>query len=292
MRTLSRHLDFALLLAVSVVVWWHPLATTLRLAANRDEYTHIQLIVPLCLWLIYINRRTVLPVCERNPRSGSLGLGVALLIAFLVRSGAGWLSQDVQLSLDMLALVTWWLASVLFCFGIRTFRALLFPLCLLFLMLPLPEFALNGVISWLQQGSASAARLLFMAAGIPVAQNGIELSIPGLSVEVAPECSSIRSSSMLLVATMVLGHVFLRSPWRRAAVIAAAIPLSVAKNGLRIFVLSSLGAQVDPAFLEGRLHHQGGIAFFALALAALITLIWVLKRTENSPPRRLLVTGH
>jgi exosortase/archaeosortase family protein len=66
------------------------------------------------------------------------------------------------------------------------------------------------------------------------------LSIPGLEIEVARECSSIRSSLMLFVTAMVLAHLFLRSWWRKALVAAAVIPLSVAKNGLRIFTIVEL----------------------------------------------------
>jgi len=47
-----------------------------------------------------------------------------------------------------------------------------------------------------------------------------------------------------------------------ALLIAAAIPLSVAKNGLRIFTIAELGTRVDPGFLGGKLHHDGGIIFF------------------------------
>jgi exosortase/archaeosortase family protein len=53
--------------------------------------------------------------------------------------------------------------------------------------------------------------------------------------------------------TMVLAHPFLRSWWRKALLIAAAIPLTLAKNGLRIFVIAELGTRVDPGFLNGNL---------------------------------------
>ncbi len=81
----------------------------------------------------------------------------------------------------------------------------------------------------------------------------IVVSIPGLDIEVAQECSSIRSSLMLVVTTMVLAHLFLRSWWRKVLLIAVAIPLSVAKNGFRIFTIGELGTRVDPSFLSGRL---------------------------------------
>ena len=45
---------------------------------------------------------------------------------------------------------------------------------------------------------------------------------------------------MLLVTTMFLTQVLLRTIWRKALLVAIAVPLSVAKNGLRIFVIGML----------------------------------------------------
>jgi exosortase len=137
------------------------------------------------------------------------------------------------------------------------------------------------MVALLQQGSAWSAHGLFAACGVPVAQDGVLLTIPGLTLQVAQECSSIRSSSMLLVTSMVLAQLLLRSPWRKAVVVGLAVPLSIAKNGLRIFTIAMLGTRVDPGYLTGRLHHQGGIIFFAIILAAVFALIWVLRRGEE-----------
>jgi exosortase len=162
-----------------------------------------------------------------------------------------------------------------------------FPLCFLLWLVPLPEFALNHIVNFLQQGSAYAARLLFVIAGVPVTQDGVRLTIPGLTLEVAQECSSVRSSLMLLVTTMVLAHLLLRSAWGKGLVILAAIPLSVAKNGFRIFTLSMLAVYVDPGFLHGWLHHQGGIVFFLVFLAGLFFLLplvgWAERRMMAQP---------
>jgi exosortase len=114
-----------------------------------------------------------------------------------------------------------------------------------------------------------------------VAEDGTQLTIPGLTIEVARECSSIRSSLMLVVTSMVLAQMLLRSAWQKTLVIAFAIPLSVAKNGLRIFVLAMLATRVDRSYLTGRLHHQGGIIYFLIALAVIFLLIWVARRGEE-----------
>jgi exosortase/archaeosortase family protein len=65
------------------------------------------------------------------------------------------------------------------------------------------------------------------------------------------------------------------------ASILAAIPLSIAKNGFRIFTLSMLGVYVDPGFLHGWLHHQGGIVFFMVFLAGLFVLLWLVRWAEH-----------
>jgi exosortase/archaeosortase family protein len=89
---------------------------------------------------------------------------------------------------------------------------------------------------------------------------------------------------MLIVTTMVLAQLLLRSPWRKVLIILVAFPLSVAKNGLRIFVIAMLTTRVDPSFLTGRVHRKGGIIFFLIALAATFLLLWILRRGEEVSP--------
>ncbi len=281
---------FAFLCAVSILFWWHPLVVTLGLAQANDAYTYILLILPLSGALIYFDSKYVNSKALRidpapSPRVGAALLALALLIGGYARWGSAATPDDVRLSLGMFALVTWSIASVLLCFGARTFQSFLFPLCFLFLMVPIPEFALGWIVEFLQQQSASAARLMFRAVGVPATQDGIMLSIPGLDIEVARECSSIRSSLMLVVTTMVLAHLFLRSRWRKVLLVAVAIPLSVAKNGLRIFTIVELGTRSGPGVPHGKLHHHGGILFFGLSVAAVSALLWVLRRTEFPIPK-------
>ena len=289
-------LVFIVLMALSLAIWWAPLTSTFALALNEEQYTHILLILPLSATLIFLDSKADWKLNRKSDGKSSepgIGASTTLASAFLVAAVVVnaivrrklHLSWDVQLATTMLALVLWWIAAFVLCFGPRAFRRSLFPLCFLLWMVPLPEFVLNPIVGFLQQGSAASAHLLFAAVGIPVAQRGMLVHIPGLTLEVAPECSSIRSSLMLLVTTMVVAHLLLRSTWRRVLVVSAAVPLSVAKNGLRIFTLGVLATRVDPSFLSGRLHRQGGGVFFLIALGAIFLLLWVLRRGEAEKPK-------
>jgi exosortase len=259
---------------------WQPFRETLRLALGDTEFTHILLILPISAALTFSQWNSAKLTPSWSPW---IGLFLGATGALIALSPRWWLrtTPDVRLSVEMVALVVLWIAAFALSFGTRAAGAMLFPLGFLFWMVPLPSFLLMRIIEALQRGSAFAAGLLFSAFNIPISRQGIVLSIPGLNLEVARECSSIRSSLMLLITTMVLAHVLLRTGWRKAVVVAVAVPLSVAKNGLRIFAIGMLATRVDPSFLTGRLHHEGGGAFFFIALVLIALLVWFLHRGEE-----------
>jgi exosortase len=278
---LSPLVQFSILTIISGAVWWKALISTLALALHNEQYTHILLILPVSAALLYMDWRSPDPTTRASLSIGFSLLGAAGLATIATRLGILRLQTDEQLSLNMLALVIWWLGAFIFCFGVRAFRRALFPLGFLLWIVPIPQFLLNPIIRLLQKGSVTSAHLLLSAVGIPVTEDGVLLTIPGLTVEVARECSSIRSSLMLVVTTMVLAQILLRSAWRKTLVIALAIPLSVAKNGLRIFVLAMLATRVDRSFLTGKLHHQGGVIYLLIALAGIFLVIWIIRRGER-----------
>jgi exosortase len=271
---------FLFLCALSLLAAWRPLREALWLAMHDGEYTHLLLILPVATALILLDWRSLESWLAPGLRAGLVLLCLSLLVAAFTRWRVD-LPPDERLTGNMLALVTWVVGSFVLCFGTRVSRSVLFPLGFLFLSVPLPRFLVDDIVTGLQQGSAFAAHCMFSVARVPVTQDGILLTIPGLTVEVAKECSSIRSSSMLLVTTMLLAQLFLRTPWRKWLVIVLAIPLSLFKNGLRIFTIAMLATRVDESYLTGRLHHQGGVVFFAIGLGGIFLVLWILHRGER-----------
>ncbi len=86
----------------------------------------------------------------------------------------------------------------------------------------------------------------------------------------------------ILITSLLAGHFMLQSVWAKAALTLATLPLLIVKNGIRIVSLSLLSIYVDPRFLSGSLHHQGGMVFFILALILLAPVLWLLQRAERS----------
>lgn len=180
-----------------------------------------------------------------------------------------------------LAIVLLWFGGFVLCYGIDAARAGAFALLFLLLMIPLPPALLGRIIYFLQRGSTAVAYLLFRALGVPVLREGFVLSVPGVSIEVARECSGIRSSMALFITCLLAAHLFLRTSWKILLFVLLALPLAIVKNGIRITTLTLLSIYVDPGFLHGSLHRDGGFVFFFLALAILAPILILLQKSEG-----------
>src|SRR5205085_5894171 len=119
-------------------------------------------------------------------------------------------------------------------FGSNAFRAALFPLLFLLFTVPIPEPVLSGVIYFLQKESSDASELFFRLAGVPYLRHGFIFALPGVTIQVAEECSGIRSTLALLITTLFGTYIVLRSSWKRGLVCLMVIPISILNNGLRI----------------------------------------------------------
>jgi exosortase len=276
-----RDVLLSILIAASLAIFWRQIADTFQLAWHVDEYTHILLIIPVSLALIYLQRGKLRRNATYAPAAGVV-LGVfSIAIGIAAKAHIYNFSEGVSLALALFSLVTFWMACIVGCYGWTVFRSLLFPFLFLFLVIPPPASFLEKAVSFLQTASTEATFALFNLTGLPVIRNGYVLTFPNLSIEVARECSGIRSSIMLLITGLILAHLFLRSFWSKVVFVLIIVPFSVAKNAIRIFTLSMLAMYVNPGFLSGRLHHQGGIVFFLIALGGLLLSLWLLQRAER-----------
>ena len=214
---------------------------------------------------------------------GSALLFIALCARVLLRWN-GLSSTDVQLALNILALLAWWIGSLYFVlwrtrFPARTLSSL-FP-------------ALDGSASPVpfepdRHPAAAGFRCISPSAvrgcgysnrakrharaysridhgGRPrVQQHSFEHDVAGHH----------HSSGALTVAFFLA----------KGGGCCRGDPPFRCKNGLRIFVLGVLTTKVDPSFMTGRLHRQGGVIYFLIALLGIFLLLWILRRGENEKP--------
>jgi exosortase len=276
-----RHLAFAVLIAASLLLFSKSLAALISYAWSEDSSSHILLIPIISFYFGWLARKRIFASSRSSVLPGlAMTLSGAILF-FVSGSEHLHLRGNEPLSLSALSTVIVWTGAFLFCYGSRALRAAMFPFLFLFLMIPIPEPVLNRIIHVLQQGSTEVTCLIFKAVQVPVFRQGFVLSVPGVTIEVAKECSSIRSSIALLITCILAAHLYLRTSWKALFFVLLSLPMSVVKNGIRIVTLTLLSLYVNPDFLRGNLHRDGGFVFFLLALLMLSPVFVALERSDR-----------
>jgi exosortase len=234
--------------------------------------------------LIYANRITIFSSVRTQP-----GLGLPLVFAGigLVLVGQFAVEGTNALSVSVGGLALSWIGGYVVFYGAGAARAALFPLAFLAFMIPPPGAAIAAATQILKSGSAETVAQLFSLTGTPYHRHDFVFSLSGVTIEIADECSGIRSSLGLLLTSLVAGHVELTRSWTKILLALAALPVALLKNAVRIVVLTLLSMHVDPSFLTGRLHHEGGAAFFVLGLGMMVPLFLLLQRLERGPGVRM-----
>ena len=123
---------------------------------------------------------------------------------------------------------------------------------------------------------------MIRATGTPLIRDETVFTLPTIVLQVARECSGIRSTWVLLIVSLLASHTLLKSPWRRFALVAFVGPLGIVRNGFRILTIALLCVHVGPHMVDSFIHHRGGPIFFVLSLGPLFLFLRWLQRHDRS----------
>jgi exosortase len=292
-----RNLIFFLLFSLAFLMAYGPIKALYDSSSHREYYSHIVLIPLVSIYLIFQKRqlvfgeRKIQDCCgahsPRNERIAGISLLLTGFLLYCVGRGArADLNTNDFTAVIALAAVVFLNGGFILSYGLQAFKAALFPLLFLIFVVPIPSAFMDGFISFLQVGSTEFTNLLFVATGVPFLREGFVFHLPGMSVEVAKECSGIRSSLALLITAVLAGHMFLNTWWKKVILAVLIIPITMFKNGIRILILTLMGTYWDPRWLtESSLHRDGGIVFFILALVLMAPILYWLRRGEKKGNR-------
>lgn len=287
----SHHIVLAALLIAGAVVFHSPLISLSRLIFGNDSYSHIALIPFASLFFIWVQRREIFYSVKSSHLPGAIACMAGLTfyaLGYVLRdhlNSPAFRNQDVSndyLSLCMAGAVCWVIGAFLFAYGVEAFRRARFALLFLFFAVPIPMFLLNGIIKALQVASAEAANFVFQVLPVSYHRDGLLVfQFPNVAVEVAEQCSGIRSSLALFILSVITGKLFLKRGLNRAVLALSIFPITVFKNALRITTITLLANYVDMKFLTNHwIHSSGGIPFFAAAMAMFVPVVWLLRKGE------------
>src|SRR4030095_3911888 len=268
---------------VLLVVFARPLLMLTTYVAGSQLHSYILLVPFVSAYLLYIRRdqlpknyTTDLPLTIVSLAAGLGLLAFTYSLDLVGRSPANG-DRLVLLTLSFLCCLA---AGVFFFFGRDWMRAAAFPLAYLIFMVPMPDAMADVLETASKSAAAEVANLLFQLSGTPFLRAGPVFQLPNITIEVAQECSGIRSSWVLFMTSILAANLFLKTPWRRFALVALVIPLGILRNGFRILVIALLCVNIGPQMIHSLIHRRGGPLFFALSLIPFLFVLWWLRGSE------------
>jgi len=271
---------FAALALVALSVVLEPISTLLRSSLSDDAHSSILLVLPISALLLWRQPQKIFGPIQYSKVSALFLLAILGPLVW-VATHANSLPQESWLSFSTLGFACWVIGSFALCYGGQALQRASFPLLLLLLAAPLPESFRTQAIVFLQNRSADATGLLFHLANVPFSRAGVVLTLPRVTIEIAQECSGIRSSLVLFITSILAANLFLNTTWRRLALIAIIIPLGILRNGFRIFVIGLLCVHMGPQMIHSLIHRRGGPLFFVVSLVPLLLVLWLLRKGDE-----------
>lgn len=280
----TRGLRWLAVCAVGLVLCFaKPLVGLVKLAQHSGLYSYILLIPFISGYFVWLKKAELQGSgSEPDRKLGVLALAVGLMTTL------GFLTLQARLHLAVVDVLAWNTFSfVLLFFGLCCFfvgrqalRSVAFPLGFLIFLVPLPLAVKSSLETFLQHSSAFAAGVLFTLVGTPFIRNNVIIQLPGITLQVAPECSGIHSTLVLFVTSLIAGQLFLRSNLKRVLFALVVIPLGIFRNAIRIVTIGELCVHLDPSYIDSPIHHKGGPFFFVISMVPFLLLLFYLRKLD------------
>jgi exosortase len=186
------------------------------------------LFLALCWW-----KRDELLAVGKSPWAGAIVLVAAALLLHVV----GFAIQQTRVSVIAFYVGLYGLLGAIW--GWRFLRAIFFPYFLFVFCVPLGSLADTITLPLRMIATNVTAWISQTILGIPLIQNGTQIfdSKGSFQYEVAAACGGLRSLTATIALASIYSFVAVERPWRRIIMIAAAFPLAVAGNVLRLTLI-------------------------------------------------------
>lgn len=243
--------------------WWKTVLHLSNLLWTVDSYSHGLLVPFISLYLVW-DRRHSLPMSTVNIEPW--GLFMLFSAAMLWRVGS---AAEIML-FTHIALITAVNGLIMTFMGWTFYKAILFPVLFLFLMVPFGESFIPVLQVITAKLSISGLNLL----GVANEVDGVIITLSSGVFEVARACAGIKFLFTSLVTGVLLAHLAYRTWKKRLLLVAFAISLPVLANALRVTTILLLAEYYDSDFAKGVDHLVYGWGFLSFILIVLIAVAY------------------
>jgi exosortase len=246
--------------------------------ASDSNFSHGFFVPLFSLYVLWEDRSKLARIPKAPSSWGLLVLTFALAVMVLGVLGA-------ELFLSRISLLLVIAALVIFFYGWRYFRAVLFPWAFLVLMVPIPQIVLSQVTLPLQLLASRLAAEMLPLFHVPVLREGNIITLAAMNLEVAEACSGIRSLLSLITLAIIYGYLAETGILIRMVLAIASIPIAIFANSLRIVGTGLLVQYWDPEKADGFFHTFQGWLIFVVSLGLLYRFHQALRKVPRREAR-------
>jgi exosortase len=218
-----------------------------------DEHAYMEhgiLVFPAAAYMAWAKREK-LETITRKPS----GWGIFLLAWGALQAVLGLAAQWVWVArMSFLVSLT---GCILAVFGWRMLKELVYPMCTLILMVAPPTFIFERLTLSLQLLASRLGESSLEALGYSVLRQGNVLEMVGIKLSVEEACSGIRSLLAIIFMCVLYNYFFVQGNAMRILILAAAIPMAILGNAVRI-IATGIAGQYNPALVSGAAHEAFG----------------------------------
>jgi exosortase len=275
-RLLSVPRALLALVAVELVVLYAPTAGWLveRWTLSVWHNAH-GMLIPIAV--AYFAWQELRPLAHLETRASAWGFAFLLPALAMHVLDTGMHTQILSAASIVVALPG---LSLLFLGTTRT-RAIAFPLAFLLFMLPIPLVVTERLHLLLREFATVATANLVPLLGISIFSEGTTLHLREGVLQVGDACSGF--STLYASCAVAALTAYSCDRWRgRVLALAAAVPVAIGANVLRIVLLVLAVRFLGMGSLETWIHPGSGMLTFAIALP---TIMWLGRPTPSREPQ-------
>jgi len=264
-----------LLAAGLLMAYAAPLAGMVERWNGGPMYSYAYIVPPIALYLLWCRREELRRQPSRPARiAGGIVLGGALTMLVLGQIAALQVVQQVSFVIALAGIV-------LFLFGMAHFWICAPALAYLLFMVPLWDVFTEPLHWPFQNNSAKLGVALLHVVGIPAYREGTIIALPGVTLEVARQCSGVNYLVAVLALALPLSVLRLQGWGHRVVLVTTATAIAALANGLRVALIGALAHLQIGSPLHGPGHVLHGLFVAGVAYVALFVGLQILEAREQ-----------
>jgi EpsI family protein len=253
-----------------------PLAGMVSLWDASPMYSYGYIVPFVSAYLLWVSRARLAEATPTPARlAGSIVLMLAISMSIVGHAGGMQVLGQIGFLVAIVGAVLLWL-------GTAYLRIVWPAIAYLLLMVPIWDFFTEPLHWPFQNQSAAWAMTMLRAVGVPVYREGTILVLPGITLEVARQCSGVNYLIAVLALGLPLSYLYLPTMTRRVALLAFALTIAALSNALRVTLIGILAHAQVGSPLHGPFHVLHGLFVAGIGYVALFAGLRLLARKTTN----------